>query len=242
MPSRRWVGYPLLVIGLLLLFDTETFTRTNWSPLHVPMSVPAELAWAYLLVASGIVTLLAPTLIRMVSSFAPDDSVRVGQAFPHQSVELRRKRRLPLRRQFSALPNRALVGGATMLLLLIPAFLMAVQQFPPARGIYVRLFPRNHWEPNANCPEGPIVVRVEWQDESSQMVLNGKQVRPAELERALKTELARRPNREVFVEGENSVPYADVMYVVDVASALYANAVILTPKLKEQIADECSPR
>ncbi|HWZ84169.1 MAG TPA: biopolymer transporter ExbD [Terriglobales bacterium] len=237
-PPRRWVGYALLITGLLLLFDTETFLRTNWSPLHVSMSVPTELAVAYLLSASGIIAFLAPSLMRIVGSFAPDASVKVAQAFPHQSVEVRLRRRLPLQRKFSALPNRALVGGATILLLLIPAFLMVTQQ-TPAKGIYVHLTPQLHRGPNENCLEGPIVIRLTGQNEKSRMLVNGKELRREELEPFLKAALARRANWEVFIEGDDSVSYADPMYAIDVINALHAKAVILTPKLKGQIGDNC---
>ena len=241
MPPRRWVGYALLTTGLLLLYDTETFLRTNWSPLHVPMSVPTELAWAYLLAAGGIVTLLAPTLIRMVSSFAPDASVKIELGFPHQSVELRLQRRLPLKRRFSALPNRALVGGPIMLLLLIPAFLM-VTQHDLAKGIYVRLVPRHYSGPDEICLEGPIVVTINQHGPVGKLLLNGTEVSREEFERALKSKLAERANWEVFIEGDDSVSFADPMYAIDVINALHAKAVIMTPKLKRQMAKSCPLR
>jgi biopolymer transport protein ExbD len=241
MPARRWVGYALLITGLLLLFDTDTFLRTNWSPLHVPMSVPTEIAWAFLLTAGGITTFIvpillrvAPVLLRFVSSFAPDASAKVGQGFSHQSVDLRLQRRLPLKRKFSSLPN--LVGGTTMLLLVIPTFLMVVMQFPPAKGIYVRLAPRQYSRSDENCLEVPIIVTMNRHNEATRMLLNGKEIGREELASALKAALARRADWEVHVEGDDSVPYADAMYVVDVVTSLQAKAVFLTPKLQEQIA------
>jgi hypothetical protein len=124
IPPRRWVGYALLITGLSLLFDTYTFLRTNWSPLRVPMSVPNELGLGYSLGVVGIIVPLAPVLIRIVDPFAPDASMKMGEGLAHESVELRRQRRLPLRRKFTVLPNRGLVGGAMILLLLLPVFLM----------------------------------------------------------------------------------------------------------------------
>jgi hypothetical protein len=53
IPPRRWVGYAFVVAGLSLLFDTYTFLRTNWSPLHVPMFAATEIALGYSLVAVG---------------------------------------------------------------------------------------------------------------------------------------------------------------------------------------------
>jgi len=214
------------------------------------MYVPTELAWGFLLAAAGIVTLIAPilirippTLLRFVSSFAPDGSLKIGQGFPHQSVDLRLQRRLPLKRRFSSLPNRALVGGPIMLLLVIPTFLMVVMQYPPAKGIYVRLAPRHYRKSDENCLEGPIIVTLNRHNEATQMFLNGKELSRKELASALKAALARRADWEVQVEGDDSVPYVDPMYVVDVVRSLHAKAVILTPELKEQLsADGCSTR
>src|SRR5579864_4032086 len=64
IPSRRWVGYALLVAGLSLLFDTLTFLLTNWSPLKVPMCAANELALGWLLTGAAVLMLLAPTLKR----------------------------------------------------------------------------------------------------------------------------------------------------------------------------------
>ena len=78
---------------------------------------------------------------------------------------------------------------------------------------------------------------------ATRMLFNGKEINREELAPASKAALAERANWEVHVEGDDSVPYADPMYVVDVVHSLYAKAVILTPQLKEQIAAaKCSPR
>jgi hypothetical protein len=42
-----------LAAGLSLLFDTLTFLRTNWSPLHIPMFAANELAIGYVLAVVG---------------------------------------------------------------------------------------------------------------------------------------------------------------------------------------------
>jgi biopolymer transport protein ExbD len=66
----------------------------------------------------------------------------------------------------------------------------------------------------------------------SRLLLNGTEVSGAELERALKSKLAERANWEVFVEGDDSVSFADAMYAIDVINALHAKGVILTPNLE----------
>jgi hypothetical protein len=172
IPPRRWVGYALVVAGLSLLFDTYTFLRTNWSPLRVSMYVPTEIALGYSLGVVGIIVLLAPVLIRTVDPFAPDASLKMGEGLAHDSVELRRRRRLPLRRKFTVLPNRGLVGGAMILLLLLPVFFV-VMQHELARGIYVRVTPRHYAGPDEICSEGPIVVTVNQRGSASELLING---------------------------------------------------------------------
>lgn len=240
MPPRRWVGYALVTAGLSLLFDTYTFLGTSWSPLRVPMYAPSELALGYSLAVVGVVVLLAPTLVRMVDSFAPDASMKMGEGLEHESVELRRRQRLPLKRKFAVLPNRGLVGGPMILLLLVPTFIMVTQN-DLARGIYVRLTRRHHSGPDDICLAGPIIVTIKEHGSVSKLFLNSTEVSREEFERALKSKLAERANWEVFVEGDDSASFSDPMYAIDVINALHAKAVILTPKLKRQMAEKSCP-
>lgn len=239
IPPRRWVGCTLVIVGVSLLFDTYTFLRTDRSPLRVPMSAPNELALGYFLGVVGIVVLLASALVRTVDQFAPDASMKMGAALTHESVERRRARRLPLNKGFSVLPNRGVVGGAAILLVLIPTFLMVSGQ--PSKGIYVRLTPSRFTGPDENCLAGPIVVELKSHSALSQMLLNGKAVGREELRQSLKTKLSTRANWEVLVQGDESLSLADPMYVIDVVNSLHAKIVILTPKLKRQIAENCPP-
>jgi biopolymer transport protein ExbD len=241
VPPRRWVRYALVVAGLSFLFDTYTFLQTNWSPLHVPMYASSELALGHVLAVLGVVVLLAPGLIRMLDSYAPDASMQMGGDLAHESVEFRRQRRLPLRRQFAVLPNRGAVGGAMILLLLIPTFVMVTQQDPEI-GILVRLVPQHPSGPDELCLEGPIVVAINQSGSASKLLLNGTEVKREDFEGALKSKLAERANWEVFVEGDDSVSFADPMYALDVINDLHAKAVILTPRLKRQMAESCPPR
>jgi biopolymer transport protein ExbD len=128
-----------------------------------------------------------------------------------------------------------------ILLLLLPVFVM-VTQHELARGIYVRLTPRHHPGPDEICLLGPIVVTVRQHGSVTQLFLGGTEVSHERFEEALKSELARRANWEVFVEGDDSVSFADPMYAVDAINTLHAKAVILTPRLKEQLAKACSSR
>jgi biopolymer transport protein ExbD len=204
------------------------------------MYASTELALGYSLATMGVVVLLAPGLIRMLDSYAPDASMQMGGGLAHESVEFRRQRRLPLRRQFAVLPNRGLIGGPVILLLLILMFLLISPQ--ESRGIYVRLVPRHPSGPDELCLAGPIVVSINERGSVSKLLINGTEVSREEFEVALKSKLAKRANWEVFVEGDDSVSFADLMYAIDVINALHAEAVILTPKLKGHMAENCPPR
>jgi biopolymer transport protein ExbD len=165
----------------------------------------------------------------------------MGESLSHESVELRRQRRLPLRRKFTVLPNRGLVGGAMILLLLAPVFVM-VTEHGLSKGIYVRLAPRREPGPDENCIVGPIVVSVREHGTGSRLILDGTQVDREHLEQALKIKLAGRADWEVFIEGDDSLSFADAMSAVDAVYALHAKAVMLTPELKEQMAKACPSR
>jgi biopolymer transport protein ExbD len=200
-----------------------------------------ELALGYVLAVLGVVLLFAPSMVGLLNSYAPDASVTMGANLAHESVEFRRQRRLPLRKKFSMLPNRGLVGG-TMVLLLLPLAFVMVFQNDLAKGIYVRLSPLHHSGPDEICLEGPIVVTVKQRNSLSQTLVNGTEVRQEDLQQVLKSKLSGRANWEVFVEADDSLPFADGMDAIDAINALHAKAVILTPKLKRQMANSCSPR
>jgi len=62
------------------------------------------------------------------------------------------------------------------------------------------------------------------------------------LERRLTAKLAMRAHWEVFVEGDDTVSFADLMFAIDTINGLHAKALILTPRLKEQVAKACPSR
>jgi biopolymer transport protein ExbD len=235
---RKWAGYALLIVGGLMLFDTYTFLRTNWSPLRIPMYASNELELGYVFAVIGIVVLFAPALIRAVDDCAPDTSVKMASGIADQSVEWRRQRRLPLKKKFST-PNRGVVGGAAVLLVLVPTFLMVIENDQNNRGIYVWLTPQPGRGPDENCLAGPIVVTVKHKESSSLFLVDGAEISRGELGRALKTKLAPRANWEVFVEAEDAVDFSDAMEAIEVVNSLQAKAVILTSRLKEQMAAQC---
>jgi biopolymer transport protein ExbD len=106
------------------------------------------------------------------------------------------------------LPDRGLVGGAMLLLLLVPMFLIISPI--ESRGIYVRLTPqlKGVFE---HCLGGPIIVTVRRDNASNQMLLNGKRVVQQDLARNLQAELATRANWEVYVEGADPIDLGDAV-------------------------------
>jgi biopolymer transport protein ExbD len=206
------------------------------------MSAPIELAWGYVLGLCGIAVLLWPTLIHCVEEIAPDTSMTFGRSLADQSIEWRRQRRLPLKTRFTTLPNRGLVGGSAVLLLLLPAYLIVEGAVLEAKGIYVRLAATPSHTPNEYCLAGPIVVTLRRSNEETRTFVSGAELRREELPRALTKELAARANWEVFVEVDDSLEFAYPMDVIDVITTLHAKPVILTPKLKEQLVKQCRAR
>ena len=69
------------------------------------------------------------------------------------------------------------------------------------------------------------------------MLLNGAGLSREDFEQALKSKLSWRAKWEVFIEGDDSISFSDSMYAVDVINALHAKVIILTPKLKRQMAE-----
>ena len=92
------------------------------------------------------------------------------------------------------------------------------------------------------CMVVPIIVTVKKHKSSSKILLDGSEMNSAELESALKRKLAWRADWEVFVEGDDMLDLADTMDAIDVIHSLHGHAVILTPKLKKQLATQCVPR
>jgi biopolymer transport protein ExbD len=237
IPPRRWVGYTLLTTGLLLQFDTYTFLQTHKSPLRVPLDAASEFALGYVLVPVGIAILLWPWISGLVEDIAPDASMKLSESLQNHSVEWRRQRRLPLKKRLVVLPNRGLVGGSAVLLVLLPMYLMLEK--PDSRGIYVAINAGSGYTSDDTCWAGPIVVWVRQNGAAAQLFLNGSEIKREDLAPALRSRLAARANWEVFVEADDSVSYSEAMDAIDQITALHAKSVMLTPKLRRKLAEEC---
>jgi len=233
IPPRRWVVYALVIAGLSLLFDTYTFLRTNWSPLHVPMFAPTELTLGYSLAVVGVAVLVAPVVIWLGDSCAPDSSMKRGEGLAHESVELRRQRRvrkLPLRRPISGLAGFGLVGGIIYALIAIAMMMMTVAFVNTPRGLWVRLLKRGAVPQNSDSWTDPLVVLAKdgGPGQRSNLYVNSKLVAWEDFDHVLKQELSRRREWVVYVGGDDAVAWQDVVILIDMAHREQATAYLIT--------------
>jgi biopolymer transport protein ExbD len=216
IPPRRRVGYALIIAGLSLLFDTYTFLGTNRPPLHVPTLAPTELAFGYALIAAGVAALIAPTVIRIAHTYAPDASMKMGEGLAHESVELRRQRRtrkLPLRRPISGLPGFGLFAGIFFALVAIVMMMtMAAFVYTP-RGVWVHLLRPEAVPQNSDSWTAPLVVLAKSQGPGQipNLYVNSKLVAWEDFGHVLKQELGRRREWVVYVGGDDEVQWSDVV-------------------------------
>lgn len=71
----------------------------------------------------------------------------------------------------------------------------------------------------------PIIVRI---DSQRRLYLNSRPCAVTYLRRRLLEQLSTRPDWVVYVDGDNDVPFSDVMWVVDLIHDLHAKPVLLT--------------
>src|SRR5260370_30865887 len=233
IPPRRWVGYAFVVAGLSPLFDTYTFLRTNWSPLHVPMFAPTELALGHSLAVVGVAVLLVPVVIRLGDSCAPDASMKMGEGLAYASVELRRQRcppKLPLRRPISGLPGFGIVGGIIYALIAIVMMIMTVAFVCTPRGLWVHLLKLGAVPQNSGPWTDPLVVLAKdgGPGHRPNLYVNSKLVAWEDFDRVLKQELSRRREWIVYVGGDDAVTWQDVVNLIEAAHRDQATAYLIT--------------
>ena len=131
---------------------------------------------------------------------------------------------------FRGLPDRGLIGGAMALLLVMP---LVVRTPIPTKGFYVHLSAANYADAGASGFGDRVIVKVLQQKNRVGFLLNGKEVPREKLSKALKPGLSKQAEPTVFVEGDADLPYFELLYVIDVASGLRANVVLLTGKAKK---------
>jgi len=111
---------------------------------------------------------------------------------------------------------------------------------PTSKGIYVVVAPQRYADVKQYPDIGTVTVRVTSRKDSVQYLLSGKEVSPEVLRKALNIELCRTSAKVVFVDGDTEANVGEVFFVVDTVNNLKAKAVLLTPKLKQELARSSS--
>jgi len=187
----------------------------------------------YALAAVGVAALIAPTVIRMAHAYAPDASMKMGEAFAHESVELRRQRRahkLPLRRPISGLPGFGLVAGIIYALIAIVMMVMSTAFAYMPRGVSVQLL-KPEAVPHSSDPWAePLIVLAKTRGPGKipNLFVNSKLVPWEDFDHVLKQELGRRREWVVYVGGDDDVQWQDVVNLIDVARRDRATAYLIT--------------
>lgn len=226
IPIRRAFGYAAAVASLLLLYDTETFIRTNWSPLRVPMTVANEFTLSGGLAIVAVVFLAGPALLRLAEDCGPGEAIAIcHKNSSRPSLEARLRRRFPLRRRFAALPDRGVVFGTPVLVLLV---VITVWNLPPVPlGIFVSISDREY-KVARSIPDEPIVAQVKAESRVVRFLVDGKDIPVDGLRDAIKRDLSRRQVWVVFIVGDGASSVQDVVMVVDIVKGLHARPVLLT--------------
>lgn len=188
--------------------------------------------WAGFLILLGIAIMLPARTVRKPVEITPEitPSPDSGRA------PLRQRRNWPLQKRLAVLPSFGLAASLIVALGVVGFRLVeASRETIPATGIYVRLSVRDYNEAKKNIAVSPLVVSVvRTKNDSPQFLLNGNEIKFGNLHDALKKELSRRADWVVFVDGDNDLPFQDVVAVVDAANSLQAKCVILTPHLRQE--------
>src|SRR5262249_20152418 len=140
-------------------------------------------------------------LARMVASFAPGEDALLARGMECQSVETRRRKRLPLRARFSGYPDRGLVLGMPFLVLLAIGMCWTD---PWPLGVYVAVAPRGAGLVATNS-EPAVVVQIELPNGPQGYTVfrvQGEVVAEGDLGERLKRELVRRGDWTVYIYGD----------------------------------------
>lgn len=238
IPLNRVIAWACVILALPFLFDSLVYYYTGFFPLPIPMYVGNELTLGLVLLGVGAVAIWTRVVMSVVSTYAPGKDVGIENGFYHQSVEQRRKARLPLREKFSVLPDRAVMFGMPVMGMMLVMVLMDLPL--PSKGIFVAIAARG--SAPATVAEQPVVVQVEktpnpnfdkeaWPSRRERWApvfrVQGQLIAESDLRRALKKELARRGDWSVFIYGDDDLPFQSVVEVVDVVNGLGGRPVLV---------------
>lgn len=146
----------------------------------------------------------------------------------------------------AGIPGFGLLYGVVLLLIVIPMALIYTLMFgsspwTSSRGLQVNL--TRPAPVLAGLHEECVIVAVRRGPSANEpeIRLNSKSVSWADFPVRLRSELSRRADRVVFVEGEGNVAVSDVVRVDDTREAWYGvTVVLLTPELKKTLGSVCT--
>jgi biopolymer transport protein ExbD len=150
------------------------------------------------------------------------------------TFEERQQQRFPLSRKMPTL-NHFVMFAIIVLMILWAIFLIERTQYPPVVGVWTLIAPRFYAAAYAD-PAGPIIVRIRRGAPSIRLSINGAELKREDFRGQLKAELSRRADWVVFVDGDEDLRVDENVAVVDAIRGLKAKVVLLTPKLKQELA------
>jgi Biopolymer transport protein ExbD/TolR len=148
-------------------------------------------------------------------------------------------------RKLAGIPGYGLLYCSVLNLVAIPSALIYLALFGYGpKGLLVRITP-----PTARAAQhqqdclviSVIRRRTDTTTDEPELRLNSTPVSWAYLRRNLEVELSLQPGRTVFVEGDGSLEFADVVRVIDIARGVRPEVpvVLLTPLLKKTLGNAC---
>jgi hypothetical protein len=175
----------------------------------------------------GFVLLTFAPIIRFVHSFghseAVTESASVGQ-------DCRWARKLPLRRPISGLPSFGLFGGILFALIATVMMMLTAVGAHRSEGFSVRLLKRGATPQKSDAWTEPLVVLATGArpGQRPNLYVNSKLVAWEDFDHVLKQELSRRREWLVYVGGEDTVAWQDVVNLIDMARRDHATVYLIT--------------
>jgi biopolymer transport protein ExbD len=151
-----------------------------------------------------------------------------GRAFSGPSGPHRRFSRP--RRTLALLPYFPLLTIPVLMIMVFEGMILAPL---PAKGLHV-FASTQHLLKAQSDPAGPLVVSAQRRNGNVRFLVGGNPVPLENLHDALKKELSRRADWVVFVEGDDDLPFQNIVEVIDIANSLHARSVMLTPGMRRE--------